>query len=44
LPTVPVTGLSLSDVEDLKQQVFDTMDAALRTYHHYPNPSLQLAG
>ncbi|MCW3463602.1 lysophospholipid acyltransferase family protein [Chitinophaga nivalis] len=42
LPAVPVEGLTLDDINTLKQQVYDIMDTALRQYHHYP--TLQQVG
>ncbi|HVI45680.1 MAG TPA: lysophospholipid acyltransferase family protein [Chitinophaga sp.] len=42
LPTIPVAGLTLDDINDLKQRVYEVMDSALRKHRHYP--SLQHAG
>jgi 1-acyl-sn-glycerol-3-phosphate acyltransferase len=35
LPEVPVTGLTMNDLKQLKQIVYDAMDAALRKYRDY---------
>jgi len=36
LETVPVTGLTLADVAQLKESVYQLMDAGLRRYRNYP--------
>lgn len=36
LNEVPVTGLTMRDISQLKQQVYDVMDAGLRRYRNYP--------
>ncbi|MBO9733237.1 MAG: 1-acyl-sn-glycerol-3-phosphate acyltransferase [Chitinophaga sp.] len=36
LPTIPVKGMTMDDINTLKQQVFDVMDKELRKYHEYP--------
>lgn len=38
LPEVSVEGLTMKDLKELKQQVFDQMDAGLRRYRDYPAP------
>jgi 1-acyl-sn-glycerol-3-phosphate acyltransferase len=35
LPEVPVDGLTMNDLKQLKQEVYNTMDAALRKYRNY---------
>lgn len=35
LPEVPVAGLTMSDLKDLKQRVHDIMDAGMRRYRDY---------
>jgi 1-acyl-sn-glycerol-3-phosphate acyltransferase len=35
LPEVPVEGLTMADVKNLKQNVYDVMDAGLRKYRNY---------
>jgi 1-acyl-sn-glycerol-3-phosphate acyltransferase len=37
LPPVSVEGLTIDDLPALKQQVYEQMEAALRTYHNFPN-------
>ncbi|QJB35595.1 1-acyl-sn-glycerol-3-phosphate acyltransferase [Chitinophaga oryzae] len=36
LPAIPVAGLTLDDINTLKQQTYDIMDRELRKYRHYP--------
>ncbi|MBC9930441.1 lysophospholipid acyltransferase family protein [Chitinophaga qingshengii] len=36
LPNIPVAGLTLDDINTLKQQTYDIMDRELRKYRHYP--------
>jgi 1-acyl-sn-glycerol-3-phosphate acyltransferase len=36
LDEVPVTGLTMNDIQVLKQKVYDLMDAGLRRYRTYP--------
>ncbi|RFS24824.1 1-acyl-sn-glycerol-3-phosphate acyltransferase [Chitinophaga silvatica] len=36
LPPVPVAGLTLDDINTLKQQVYEIMDKELRKYRKYP--------
>ncbi|NSL88174.1 lysophospholipid acyltransferase family protein [Chitinophaga solisilvae] len=36
LPNIPVKGLTLDDINTLKQQVFEVMDKELRKHRHYP--------
>jgi 1-acyl-sn-glycerol-3-phosphate acyltransferase len=43
LPSIPVQGLTMSDLPALKQQVFDVMETALKQYTRYPGSVLQQA-
>ncbi|WP_212002700.1 1-acyl-sn-glycerol-3-phosphate acyltransferase [Chitinophaga sp. HK235] len=36
LPTIPVAGLTLDDINTLKQQTYDIMEKELRQYRDYP--------
>ncbi|WP_143305238.1 lysophospholipid acyltransferase family protein [Chitinophaga vietnamensis] len=42
LPTIPVSGLTLDDINTLKEQVYEVMESTLRKYRHYP--TLQQVG
>lgn len=37
LEEIPVTGLTMKDIQPLKQKVYDAMDSGLRRYRSYPS-------